>query len=128
MNFPWLVLGVLGAAALSGAAARLTRQYAAAAIAGSAAILLLHSTLYLRYTSDDAYISYRYARNLSDGLGLVWNPRRARRGLLQLPLGRDSRRAALCRRRYRAERPLARLRARRRRRRWHVSPHTTARR
>ena len=74
MNFPWLVLGVLGAAALSGAAARLTRQYAAAAIAGSAAILLLHSTLYLHYTSDDAYISYRYARNLSDGLGLVWNP------------------------------------------------------
>jgi hypothetical protein len=24
--------------------------------------------------SDDAYISYRYARNLSRGLGLVFNP------------------------------------------------------
>lgn len=74
MNFPWLVLGVLGAAALSGAAARLTRMYAVAAVAGSGAILLLHSSFYLHYTSDDAYISYRYARNLSDGLGLVWNP------------------------------------------------------
>jgi arabinofuranosyltransferase len=74
MNFPWLVLGALGAAAISGAAARPTRRYASAAIAGSAAILLLHSSFYFHYTSDDAYISYRYARNLSDGLGLVWNP------------------------------------------------------
>ena len=74
MNFPWLVLGALGAAAISGAAARVTRQYAAAAVAGSAAILLLHSRFYFHYTSDDAYISYRYARNLSDGVGLVWNP------------------------------------------------------
>ena len=74
MNFPWLVLGALAAAAISGAAARLTRQHAAAAVAGSAAILLLHSSFYFHYTSDDAYISYRYARNLSDGLGLVWNP------------------------------------------------------
>ncbi len=74
MNFPYLVLGTLGAAIASGAAARITRQYAAAAVAGSAVILLLHSTFYFHYTSDDAYISYRYARNLSDGLGLVWNP------------------------------------------------------
>jgi len=74
MNFPWLVLGVLGTAAIAGGAARVTRQYAAAAIAGSAAILLLHSTFYFHYTSDDAYISYRYARNLSEGFGLVWNP------------------------------------------------------
>lgn len=75
MNFPWLVLGALGTAAIAGAAARITRQYAAAAIAGSALILLLHSSFYFHYTSDDAYISYRYARNLGDGLGLVWNPR-----------------------------------------------------
>lgn len=26
-----------------------------------------------RFVQDDAYISFRYARNLSDGLGLVWN-------------------------------------------------------
>src|SRR5438552_16124392 len=27
----------------------------------------------LAWTSDDAYISFRYARNLVDGLGLVYN-------------------------------------------------------
>ena len=27
-----------------------------------------------RFVQDDAYISFRYARNLFDGLGLVWNP------------------------------------------------------
>ena len=26
-----------------------------------------------RFIQDDAYISFRYARNLADGLGLVWN-------------------------------------------------------
>ena len=26
-----------------------------------------------RFVQDDAYISFRYARNLADGLGLVWN-------------------------------------------------------
>ena len=74
MNYPWLVLGVLGTAALAGGLARVTRQYGIAAISGSSVILLLHSIFYFHYTSDDAYISYRYARNLSDGMGLVWNP------------------------------------------------------
>ena len=74
MTFPWLVLGVLGSAAIAGIFARITRQYAIAAVAGSAALLLLHSLFYFHYTSDDAYISYRYARNLADGVGLVWNP------------------------------------------------------
>lgn len=27
-----------------------------------------------RFHNDDAYISFRYARHLADGLGLVWNP------------------------------------------------------
>lgn len=74
MTFPWLVLGVLGSAAIAGIFARITRQYAVAAVAGSAALLLLQSRFYFHYTSDDAYISYRYSRNLADGLGLVWNP------------------------------------------------------
>src|SRR5262245_49795700 len=26
------------------------------------------------FLGDDAFISFRYARNLSDGSGLVWNP------------------------------------------------------
>ena len=41
---------------------------------GAGVILLLHGWFYFHYTSDDAYISYRYARNLADGVGLVWNP------------------------------------------------------
>lgn len=74
MNFPWLVLAVLGTAIAAGLLARATRQYAACAVAGCAVILLLHGPVYFHYTSDDAYISYRYARHLADGLGLVWNP------------------------------------------------------
>ncbi|MBI5285131.1 MAG: hypothetical protein HY874_08570 [Chloroflexi bacterium] len=73
MTFPWLALGAFGVAALSYGVARATRQYALAAIAGSGVILLLHGPLYFHYTSDDAYISYRYARNFADGAGLVWN-------------------------------------------------------
>jgi arabinofuranosyltransferase len=73
MSFPWLVAGVLAAAAGSTALARSTRMYALASLVGSATILLLQYR-YFHYTSDDAYISFRYARNLSDGLGLVWNP------------------------------------------------------
>jgi arabinofuranosyltransferase len=62
---------VIGAGA--GAVALRTRQYAMAAIGGGALVFWLHGIRYARYTSDDSYISYRYARNLSDGLGLVWN-------------------------------------------------------
>lgn len=39
-----------------------------------AAVLLAVHALTLGYESDDAYISYRYARNLLDGHGLVYNP------------------------------------------------------
>ncbi len=35
--------------------------------------LLAHSWFY-RFLTDDAYITFRYARNLSDGFGLVFNP------------------------------------------------------
>ncbi len=74
MNFPWLVLGVMGIAGITVGAVRLTRQYAVCAMIGAGVILLLHGWFYFHYTSDDAYISYRYARNLADGAGLVWNP------------------------------------------------------
>jgi arabinofuranosyltransferase len=73
VTFPWLALGAFGAAALAFGMARITRQYALAAIVGSGVVLLLHGPLYFHYTSDDAYISYRYARNFADGAGLVWN-------------------------------------------------------
>ncbi|MFN0008413.1 MAG: hypothetical protein ACKVXR_10940 [Planctomycetota bacterium] len=42
-------------------------------LALAAALLAVHA-LALGYESDDAYISYRYARNLLDGHGLVYNP------------------------------------------------------
>jgi arabinofuranosyltransferase len=35
---------------------------------------LLHLAYHASYTLDDAYISFRYARNLARGLGLVYNP------------------------------------------------------
>jgi len=37
------------------------------------AILLAHAWTY-RFLTDDAYVSFRYARNLSHGFGLVFNP------------------------------------------------------
>ena len=73
MTFPWLVANVLVVAAGTVVLARVSREYALMATVGSAAILLLQH-VYFHYTSDDAYISYRYARNLSDGAGIVWNP------------------------------------------------------
>lgn len=74
MSYPLLALLTL---AIGGAAFLLalrTGRYGAAAVAGGGAVFWLHSLRYLRYTSDDSYISYRYARNLADGAGLVWNP------------------------------------------------------
>lgn len=36
--------------------------------------ILLRQALYFDYLSDDAFISFRYARNLAEGYGLVYNP------------------------------------------------------
>lgn len=72
MNFPWLVLGVVGTVALAGGFGRFTKQWHIAAVGAAAAIMLLQH-FYFHYTSDDAYISYRYALNLSQGHGPVWN-------------------------------------------------------
>lgn len=37
-------------------------------------VFLLHCGIYLRFTVDDSFISYRFARNWAHGLGLVYNP------------------------------------------------------
>ena len=37
------------------------------------ALFLAHA-LYLAGVAEDAFISFRFARNLMDGHGLVWNP------------------------------------------------------
>lgn len=50
-----------------------TRAGVAAGLLVSLALLLAHAAAY-RFLTDDAYISFRYARNLSDGFGLRFNP------------------------------------------------------
>lgn len=67
-----------GADAASADAARASRPAIAwivafAGIAACLALLLWHIRLYW-FMSDDAYIAFRYARNLSEGFGLVFNP------------------------------------------------------
>lgn len=73
MDFPLLVVAVLFIAGAACWLAASSGRYALCAVLGSAAILLLHSRIYFNYQSDDAYISFRYARNLADGFGPVWN-------------------------------------------------------
>ena len=38
------------------------------------AVLVAHASLMLNFWSDDAFITYRYARNLATGAGAVFNP------------------------------------------------------
>jgi hypothetical protein len=73
MSYPLLALLVFATAGGTVAAAHLTGRYFVAAVGGAVIILYLHGGVYLNYTSDDAYISYRYALHLADGMGLVWN-------------------------------------------------------
>ncbi|HEX6850627.1 MAG TPA: tetratricopeptide repeat protein [Candidatus Polarisedimenticolaceae bacterium] len=42
-------------------------------LAATLALALAHALVY-RFLCDDAFISFRYARNLADGFGLVFNP------------------------------------------------------
>lgn len=74
MNYPVLALLVSATACWTVVFAHVTGRFTLAAIVGGGIILYLHGALYYGYTSDDSYISYRYARHLGDGIGLVWNP------------------------------------------------------
>lgn len=76
---PFIALVVVAVVAGGGsvylAATLRERSYAvAAALAGSAIVLFSHGVLYADFYGDDAYITLRYARNLADGIGPVWNP------------------------------------------------------
>jgi len=51
----------------------MSRRLVLFALAGTLALLLAHALFY-RFLCDDAFISFRYARNLADGYGLVFNP------------------------------------------------------
>ncbi|HSK03617.1 MAG TPA: hypothetical protein VK932_20335 [Kofleriaceae bacterium] len=75
----WLVLAVLGALAYVAATTRwreppfrVPRWAPAAALAAIAALAIAWAWQ-LRWLSDDAFISFRYARNWVDGHGLVFN-------------------------------------------------------
>ncbi len=65
-----IAIGTLAAASLAGKSALRT----VAAVGGGGALLAVHAFARLRFRMDDAYITYRYARNLADGVGPVWNP------------------------------------------------------
>jgi hypothetical protein len=47
---------------------------AAACVLGGLVWLFVRAFYYSGWMDDDAYISFRYARNWTDGLGLVFNP------------------------------------------------------
>ncbi len=73
MSYTLLAVATLIIGAISFAVAHRTGRYGVAAVAGSSIVFWLHSLRYLRYTSDDSYISYRYAEHLAAGAGVVWN-------------------------------------------------------
>ena len=51
----------------------MSRRLTIVVLGGTLALLLAHVLLY-RFVCDDAFISFRYARNLAEGHGLVFNP------------------------------------------------------
>jgi arabinofuranosyltransferase len=51
----------------------MNRRVVGLALAGTLVLLVSHALLY-RFLCDDAFISFRYARNLAHGYGLVFNP------------------------------------------------------
>ena len=51
----------------------MSRRLPALVLAASLAVLLVHAVSYW-FVCDDAYISFRYAHNLAQGHGLVFNP------------------------------------------------------
>ncbi len=76
MTFPIFVLlaGIIALATLAASFALPRAGAAAAAIGGAMAVTSINAAFYLRHYSDDGYITLRYARNLADGVGPVWNP------------------------------------------------------
>ncbi|TAK71604.1 MAG: hypothetical protein EPO22_01065, partial [Dehalococcoidia bacterium] len=63
-----IVVTLAAALLLPGSVAR-----TAAALAGAMTVLGFQAFGFFRFRFDDAYITYRYARNLADGVGPVWN-------------------------------------------------------
>ena len=51
----------------------------------AALVFVVQSLVFRRFRLDDAYIAYRYARNLGDGLGPVMNAGERVEGVSNLP-------------------------------------------
>ena len=62
----------------------MSRPARAGALLVSLAGLAAHVWVWRKFVADDAYISLRYARNLVEGHGLVWNPGEAVEGYSNL--------------------------------------------
>ena len=65
--------GDLGTERAARASVHASRALLALAFAGTLGVLLAHVYVY-RFLTDDAFISFRYASNLANGDGLVFNP------------------------------------------------------
>lgn len=73
MTFPLLALAFLVVSAVTVGGALVTRRYFFFGMLGSTFLLALHGRVFLNSMADDAFISFRYAQNLADGHGPVWN-------------------------------------------------------
>lgn len=69
-----LIAGTVGVASVAAAGRLRDRTYAVtAAIAGGIVVFFVNAAIHVRVYHDDAYITLRYARNLANGVGPVWN-------------------------------------------------------
>src|SRR5258706_6864155 len=78
-NLVWMLLAAAAAIAYVLAATRATRwqgpRWLPIAALGVISIVAVAWAWHLRWLADDAFISFRYARNWVDGHGLVFNLR-----------------------------------------------------
>jgi arabinofuranosyltransferase len=54
--------------------AKLAKRWLLLMLLMPALMFAAHALMYAGYVADDSYISFRYAQNLLEGHGLVWNP------------------------------------------------------
>lgn len=70
-----VVAAPIAAATVFGAGRARDRTTAVAiCVAGAAAVMIIDGVFHVRFYADDSFITLRYARNLADGNGPVWNP------------------------------------------------------
>lgn len=68
-----LIRFALAVSVIGLAAARLGRIGLVLSVLAGVGVLVLHGRVFQNYLADDAFISFRYAQNLAEGHGVVWN-------------------------------------------------------